>query len=395
MNEYKNVIADALSESLTDMIISGARGGSIRKVCVRPVMIRGSLLFQLARYTETQVFHENLPAEEALEAVCGLLESGFRQALIRSPLQETTVLLSKKGKATVKTRKKAAEKAAPEAAPAHDRKKQYILPEGTTVPFLRDLGVMTEDGRIVRKRYDKYRQINRYLEFIEDILPELDADRQLTIIDFGCGKSYLTFAVYYYLTALCGRDVRMIGLDLKEDVIAKCNALAADYGYEKLHFYCGDIADFEGETRADMVMTLHACDTATDYALAKALEWQAGVILSVPCCQHELNRTMECEALQGAFRYGIIRERTAALMTDAMRAQLLELSGYHTQLLEFIDMAHTPKNILIRAVKSRRMMPASRRKQKEEEYLRCRELLHAAPLLEKLIRAEGEGADHA
>ncbi len=394
MNEYMNVVAEALTASLHDMIISGARGGSVRKVSVRPVMIRGSLFFQLARYTQTQVFHENLEREAALETIAGLLQHDFRQALIRTPSQETTLLISKKGKATVKTRRKAAEEQ-PEAPAEHDRKKSYILPEGTCVPFLQDLGVMTADGKVVRKRYDKYRQINRYLEFVEDILPELASDRELTIIDFGCGKSYLTFAVYYYLTCLCGRNVRMIGLDLKEDVIARCNELAVSYGYEKLHFYCGDIAGFEGEKKVDMVMTLHACDTATDLALAKAMAWQAQVILSVPCCQHELNQKMDCEVLRGAFRYGIIKERTAALMTDAMRAQLMELNGYQTQLLEFIDMTHTPKNILIRAVRTRKLLPAAQRRKKEEEYLQCRELFHAAPLLEKLIGTDREGADHA
>ena len=394
MNEYMTIIADALDGSLKDIIISGPRKKTgPKKVQVRPVIVRGAACFQLTRFEGTQVFHENLQRAAVLETLSSMLASDFKQALIRTVDQETHVMISKKGKATVKSRETA--KQQNEKPAEHNREKKYILQEGIYVPFLKDLGVMTADGAIVRQRYDKFRQINRYLEFVRDVLPALDTDRQLTIIDFGCGKSYLTFAVYYYLKILCKKDIRMIGLDLKADVIRKCNELAAAYGYDGLHFLCGDIADFEGETKVDMVMTLHACDTATDYALAKALGWQARVILSVPCCQHELNRKMNCPPLQGALRYGIIRERTAALMTDAMRAQLLELHGYQTQLLEFIDMAHTPKNILIRAVRQQVMMPAMVRKNREEAYLQCKTLLGAAPLLEKLLDAAGEEEDHA
>ena len=206
--------------------------------------------------------------------------------------------------------------------------KQYILKEGVPVPFLIDLGVMNEQGKIIHARYDKFRQINRFLEFIEDILPRLSRDREITILDFGCGKSYLTFAMYYYLRELKGYDVNIIGLDLKTDVIEKCNSLALRYGYEKLHFYHGDIADYEGVSCVDMVVTLHACDTATDYALAKAVEWGAEVILSVPCCQHEVNKQIKNEMLEPVLRYGILKERMSALITDAVRADLLESKGY-------------------------------------------------------------------
>ena len=211
---------------------------------------------------------------------------------------------------------------------------------------------MNEQGKIIHARYDKFRQINRFLEFIEDILPRLSRDREITILDFGCGKSYLTFAMYYYLRELKGYDVNIIGLDLKTDVIEKCNSLALRYGYEKLHFYHGDIADYEGVSCVDMVVTLHACDTATDYALAKAVEWGAEVILSVPCCQHEVNKQIKNEMLEPVLRYGILKERMSALITDAVRADLLESKGHDTQILEFIDMEHTPKNLLIRAVRT-------------------------------------------
>lgn len=244
---------------------------------------------------------------------------------------------------------------------------------------------MTEEGKVVRSRSDKFRQINRFLEFIEDILPELDRDRELTILDFGCGKSYLTFAVYYYLHELKQYDIRVIGLDLKKEVIRNCNELSRKYGYEKLTFLEGNIADYEGCTRVDMVVTLHACDTATDYALSKAVGWGAKVILSVPCCQHELNGQIDCEVLGPVLGYGLIKERMAALITDALRAQYLEREGYDTQILEFIDMEHTPKNILIRAVRS------GKRRENQEALRRCEEYLHVSPMLGRLL--EGKGWD--
>ena len=380
-----------LSSLLVDMVISGARGGGdFIKIKVRPVMIRDSLYFQVSRYTDKQVFHENMTAEDALETLSGWILHDFRQAQIRMQDEMVTVLVSKKGKATIKSKKAACVET---QNLEHNRKKQYIIEEGTAVPFMIDLGVMTESGKIIRTRYDKYRQINRFLEFIEDILPELPTDRTVHIIDFGCGKSYLTFAMYYYLKVLKHYDIRITGLDLKQKVIEDCQALADRYGYDGLQFLCGDIADYNGTDEVDMVVTLHACDTATDYALYKAVKWHASVILSVPCCQHELNRKMQCETLSGAFQYGLIKERTAALMTDAMRGQLLEMQGYKTQLLEFIDMEHTPKNILIRGVKSRGLLPKAARKQQMENYQKCRDFFGAELTLEKLFKEmEGEMA---
>lgn len=383
MDQIEELLRSVLTSMLVDIIISGARGNSeFTKIKVRPVKIKGIIYFQAAKYTDKQVFHENLTADEALDLIGRWLVSDFRQAQIRMQDRNISVLVSKKGKVTVKTR------ALPNSCSQnleHNRTKRYILEEGIAVPFLVDLGVMTDSGKIVRTKYDKYRQINRFLEFIEDILPELPKDRTLRIIDFGCGKSYLTFAMYYYLKELKGYDLNVTGLDLKESVIAECQALADRYGYDGLHFLCGDIADFEGEDSVDMVVTLHACDTATDYALYKAVRWKAGVILSVPCCQHELNRKMKCDTLAGAFQYGLIQERTAALMTDAMRGQLLEIKGYRTQLLEFIDMEHTPKNILIRAVRSQKMILPAVRKQRIQQYETCREFFGAALTLERLL----------
>lgn len=247
--------------------------------------------------------------------------------------------------------------------------------------FLVELGVQLPDGKVVKAKYDKFRQINRYLEFIEDILEKLPGDRAVRIVDFGCGKSYLTFAMYYYLHELRHREVRVTGLDLKGDVIRRCSHLAEKLRYEGLDFQEGDISGFQEEGQVDMVVSLHACDKATDYALAKAVKWGASVIMAVPCCQHELNRQIRCEELGPVLKYGLIKERMAALVTDALRAGLLEQSGYDTQILEFIDMEHTPKNLMIRAVRSKRMRPVTEKNSLD----RVMELLQVDPTLKNLL----------
>jgi len=315
----------------------------------------------------------------------------MRQMQMETQRADYTVLVSKKGKVTIKSKiKKGGKK---KIDMSHDRKKKYVLEEGVPVPFLQDLGVMTQDGKIVRAKSDKFRQINRFLEFIEDILPELDKGRELTILDFGCGKSYLTFAMYYYLHELKEYDIRIIGLDLKKEVICHCNELSEKYGYEKLRFLEGDIADYTGVNKVDMVVTLHACDTATDYALAKAVGWDAKVILSVPCCQHELNRQIRNEVLEPVLRYGLLKERMAALITDGLRAQYLEREGDEAQILEFIDMEHTPKNILIRAVKRNQkadQKESVRRQQIEASIRKCEAELRVSPTLGRLLDNQGK-----
>ena len=348
---------DTLTACLTDQLIQAVLSAARKKdgpsrVKIRPVLHKGSLLFQTAAQVEKQQFHENLEKEAAISKITEWLMNDFGQLQLDLTDRTVSVLTSKKGKVTIREKRKPI-KMRP-ADLSHNRKKRYILEEGTPVPFLVDLGVMTPEGKIVHSKYDKFRQINRFLEFVEDIREELPKDREVTILDFGCGKSYLTFALYYYLKVLHGLDIRIIGLDLKEDVIEHCDALARDYGYDKLKFLTGDIASYTGEDRVDMVVTLHACDTATDFALEKAVRWGAKVILSVPCCQHELNRQIHQEVLEPVLKYGLIRERMAALVTDALRAGVLEEQGYEVQILEFIDREHTPKNILIRAVKGSR-----------------------------------------
>lgn len=305
MEEIKKLLKEVLNREFIRAVISSPKEKEgtavllecgtepvqgILKIKVRPLEKRGELMFQLEAFTKTQAFHRNLNPEAAGEILAVVMER-FGQMQLETVSQDCTVLISKKGKVTIRRKQKKIRAKAADLS--HNRKKRYILEEGVKVPFLQDLGVMTQDGKIVHTRFDKFRQINRFLEFIEDILPQLDRGRELTILDFGCGKSYLTFAMYYYLHELKKYDIRIIGLDLKSEVIRHCNELAEKYGYEKLQFLEGDIADYEGVNRVDMVVTLHACNTATDYALAKAVGWNAKVILSVPCCQHEINEQFE------------------------------------------------------------------------------------------------------
>ena len=383
INEWKEILVDCMDQHLAKIIISGPRKkDSVRKIEIRPVLLKEQLVFQASAYTEKQVQHYNLTEEEVYEKVAGWME-GFRQLEVLHPKKQVQVLVSKKGRRTVRQLKSGCP--VPAAPLEHNRRKKYILDPDIPVPFLHDLGVQTKEGKIVHSRYDKFRQMNRFLEFIEDIVPELPKDRESVIIDFGCGKCYLTFAMYYYLHVLKEYDIRIIGLDLKSDVIHHCNELSRKYGYDKLEFLVGDIADYEGVREVDMVVTLHACDTATDFALAKAVGWNAKVILSVPCCQHELNGQMQREGagydkLAPILDYGLLKERFAALLTDGLRAKYLEKSGYETQVLEFIDMEHTPKNILLRAVKTNQAKQGS-----ESQVWECRKFLGIDPMLGVLL----------
>ena len=377
MEELRTLLKDNLNKEFLSAVLSNPRDKEMAsKVKVRPLLHKDQLVFQVETFKNNQAFHENLDAGQAAERLFEHMQN-MKQMQFETAKFAYSVLISKKGKVTIKKKVQKCENR--KADLSHNRKKQYILEEGMKVPFLQDLGVMTQEGKIVRTRFDKFRQINRFLEFIEDILPQLPKDRELTILDFGCGKSYLTFAMYYYLHEMKKYDIRIIGLDLKSDVIRHCNELSKKYGYEKLVFLEGNIADYTGCDEVDMVVTLHACDTATDFALEKAVGWNAKVILSVPCCQHELNRQMENEILKPLMKHGLIKERMAALVTDVLRAEYLEREGYHVQILEFIDMEHTPKNILIRAIRT------DKKAENDEVIRRCEEFLHVSPTLGRLL----------
>ncbi|MCH5275742.1 MAG: SAM-dependent methyltransferase [Lachnospiraceae bacterium] len=388
MEKLRELLNELVNEKLSKLILSNpVDSGKGSKLTVRPLLIKGELCYQETLYRDNKVFHYNTAREEIIERMMLYMEDNFRQAEIVSGEYQAVVLISKKGKITV--RKKLLKKDGSQkprqgtgTPQTHNRTKRYILEEGKPVDFLVGLGVQTPDGQIVKAKYDKFRQINRYLEFIEDVLRKLPVDRPLRIIDFGCGKSYLTFAMYYYLHELKQYEVQIVGLDLKADVIDRCNSLAQQYGYTGLHFERGDISSYDCAHPVDMVVSLHACDTATDYALDKAVRWNAKVILAVPCCQHEVNRQIENKELGPILKYGFIKERLSALLTDGIRANLLEEMGYETQILEFIDMEHTPKNLLIRAVKREGM------RAKGGDIRKLTDFLHVETTLQKLFEEE-------
>lgn len=385
MQQLIQLFKETFSERLKQVILSNSKDKEkVSKVKIRPVLLKDKLVFQESAYIGTKVFHENYQATEIIDKTAEYMQNVFKQAEIETMDFKAVVLVSKKGKITVK-KHMLKEKDATPVIMEHNRKKQYVLDASRPIEFLVDLGVQDKEGKINKSRYDKFKQINRYLEFVRDILPHLDSDRQIRIIDFGCGKSYLTFALYYYLHEMLGYNLSVVGLDLKEDVIVKCNALSKKYGYDNLKFIRGDIATYEDTQDVDMVVSLHACDTATDFALLKAIGWNAKVIFAVPCCQHEVNRQLQSEFLSPALKYGLIKERMAALLTDAIRANLLEEMGYETDVLEFIDMEHTPKNILIRGVKRNKMKKA----EKKEKLLEMTNVLHINTTMQKHL-ADGE-----
>lgn len=377
MEKVRRLLEEMMQEEMVRGIISNPRKkADAGKRIVRPFDEKGVRMFQFEEFRNNQVFHSNQGKDSAIEEICELLETTYKQLDLECINFNYSILVSKKGVANIKKKKNVMAK---KLDLSHNRVKKYILNTEKTIPFLVDLGVQTQEGKIVDKKQKKFRQINRFLEFVQDILPELPVNRKIKIIDFGCGKSYLTFAVYHYLKIMNHRDVEMIGLDLKKDVIRHCNQLAEKYGYDDLKFLVGDIGNYEGTNQVDLVITLHACDTATDYAMEKAIRWNARAILSVPCCQHEMNQQIQSDLLEPLLKYGILKERFSALLTDALRANLLEQNGYDVQILEFIDMEHTPKNLLIRAVKNGK-------KHTDGEYDMLCESLNAKGTLHNLLQ---------
>jgi len=376
LHELKANLASKITQGvLIHATMSNPRQKSndLRRIKVKPILLRDTVMMQVEFQFERVMKHENILVEDFI----GRLDdwfTEFRQFLFRFEEEEWQFQLSKKMKVAIKTSQKEPMK----ALLSHDRKKTYLLEDGVPVPFLIRLGVMTEAGQVKKQKYDKFKQINRFLEFVEDSIAALPTRKKLRILDFGCGKSYLTFALYHYLKVVKGFDLEVTGLDLKKEVIEECTQIARDLDYTDLTFRVGDVHDYTGETEVDLMVTLHACDVATDVALARAVDWNASVILSVPCCQKELNRQLDCAPLDVMLQHGLIKEKFASLATDSIRAELLTLVGYEAQLLEFIDLEHTPKNILIRAYKQNKRPT----EEKIDRYIAFRDLLQARPFLE-------------
>lgn len=357
-----------------------------RKIEIRRVMIKDRECCQISCYTDKQVFQENTDVSMLMDKITEHFPEGLCQLNLFSVDREYSYRVTAKGRLLKNiTKRRDTIRPAIEKAVAHNRTKNYILGENTIIPPLVDMGIFTKEGRVVKSMYDKYKQINRFVEMVDDILKNYKGE-EINIIDFGCGKSYLTFILYYYLVELKHKRVNMTGLDLKPEVIEHCNEAARKYGYDGLRFELGDINGYHTDMRVDMVITLHACDTATDYALSNAVKWKAGYILSVPCCQHEVNAQMDAPGLAPMMKYGIIKERLSALATDAVRGELLEYMGYRTQLLEFVDMAHSPKNILIRAVRSE--ISEDRKKRALQGVKDMCGVMHIKPMLYNLLIGE-------
>lgn len=367
MKELLEAIEKMTSEQLVKIVISNKvnKENKYNKIIFVLKEKNNQKYYQIEKYTDKQVFHQNIEINMLNEKLIEYLSFDYKQASAWSKDSTYDLKISKKGKIFLGKKSNNNTKL---INLKHNKQKNYILKEGMIIEPLIDLGIFTKDGKVINSMYDKYKQINRFIEIIDDEIKKKDY-KELTVIDFGCGKSYLTFVLYYYFTKIKNINVKMVGLDLKDDVINKCNKIAERYGYDGLIFERGDINGYKYSDNVDMVITLHACDTATDYALYNAIKWNAQMIFSVPCCQHELNKQIHSENLSIINRYGIIQERMSALMTDAIRGNLLEYMGYKTQIMEFIDMVHSPKNILIRATKANISNDTKKKSIKEAEEL--------------------------
>ena len=382
MEELKRIIKEVSKEEIIKVVISNkiTKENLYNKIVIELKERKDGEYYQVEKFTDKQVFHENIRTVDIEKKLNELIVDKYKQVNIWMKSSTCEIKISKKGKVFMSKKESNNEKVINKN---HNKQKNYILKEGMIIEPLIDLGIFTKEGKIINSKYDKYKQINRFIEIIDDEIKKNNFE-ELTVLDFGCGKSYLTFVLYYYLVEIKKIDAKIIGLDLKADVIKKCNDIAERYGYSNLKFELGDINGYKYTNNVDMVITLHACDTATDYALFNAINWNAKLIFSVPCCQHEFNSQMETQELSILSKYGIVKERVAALMTDAVRANLLEVVGYRTQLLEFIDIAHSPKNILIRASKEK-VKPESKEKSLNE-VIKLIEEFNFNPTLYKLLK---------
>ena len=322
------------------------------RITLRRVVIKGAQYFQAEKYTSTQVFHENIPCEELSDWLEANAAFKYGQICVVLAYSDVTYIFSKDGRVKHMQRSTVS-KATKDFS--NNRSKNYILNEGDNIPALVDLGVFTRDFKVASSMFDKFKQINRFVEILDDEIKQFDG-KEITLLDFGCGKSYLTFIIYHYLTVVKGLSARIIGYDLKADVVQHCNELAQKYGYDKLSFVVADVSkDKLYDEKIDVVVSLHACDTATDYALYYAVSHNVEFVFSVPCCQHEVNSTIKRGGeLDTLLKYGIVKERVSALLTDTVRAMLLEDEGYTVDVMEFVDLAHSPKNLMLRAKRTKR-----------------------------------------
>lgn len=341
---------DIINKEIIKCVISNNRNKKLdyKKITITPVIIKDEFMYQLEYQFDQKVEHENIKEDKLVNRL-ETFKKDFKQLVFFTKEADIQILISKKGKTRVIENKPTKK---PKNNLSHNRKKNYILENDTKIDFLIELGVMSKDGKVKKSKYDKFKQINKYLEFIENTIDVMDKNKKINIIDFGCGKSYLTFALYYYLVNMLKLDVNIIGLDLKKDVIDFCNKTKSKLGYKNLKFIHGNIEKYEELDQVDMVITLHACNTATDAAIVKSVKWNAKVILSVPCCQHEVYTKIENKELEPMLKHGIIKEKLSSLVTDTLRGLFLEKKGYDVDIMEFINMQHTPKNILIKAVKN-------------------------------------------
>lgn len=382
MNNITQIFSRLLEKQhLISAVLSNPRKkaeGTLQKVLIRPVLIKEAFLYQVSEFVGAQVFHQNFNAAECMRLLETKYMNYFKQGTLYSEEADYQFLHTKKGQ--IKVLSQAPSKSTQNIQ--HNRRKNYLLSEEEPLAFLIALGVMSKNGKIFSHKMAKFRQINRFLELVLDVLPQFGVQKNIHIVDFGCGKGYLTFALYHFLNHIAGFNASITGVDVKGSVITECQALAVQVEYTNLQFQIGAINEYHFSSSVDMVIALHACDTATDFALAKAVAGNAKVILAAPCCQHELYNQISSQSLFAILQHGILKERFASLATDAARAQLLEMNGYRIQVLEFIESEHTPKNLLIRAIMGNSL---EQKMTAAKEYQALKETLEIMPKLESLL----------
>ena len=381
MKNSIEILTELIYEERIEKVVmaSPVLKNGIKKIEIKPFKSKEQILYQISFVENKKAIHQNFSKEEIILELKKYLEQ-FKQINIFSDIEEFQILRNSNGNEKIIKKEKEKKEI---IIREHNKKKEYIIEEGEKCDFLIHLGVMDKNGKVFQKKYDKFRQINRYLEFISDIVKEFPTDRKLKIVDFGSGKAYLTFALYYYLVKKLKMDIEIYGVDIKEDVIEFCNKTSEELNYEGLKFVYWDIKSFDILKNADFVVTLHACDTATDDAIIQALKWNAKVIMCVPCCQHELFGKIQNNVMTPILKHGIVKEKLSSIITDSLRGNILEIMGYSVQLLEFIDMEHTPKNILIRAVKKK-----DRNSNAIAEYLEFKNFWKIEPYIEKALKDE-------